>query len=634
MKRYQLTILSIFLITLLNGCNEKNNSFDKNYQMSYPQILDISYTPSTDSRCTGWFVDQGSWMGFTAPMIKDTIGGFCGPYSLDYREWLAKSAVALQMDSNLDLKETTYYPGLLFSRYLGHNGEEVEQSLIFADANTALLRIKTNDFKKSLVFTGDNWLEETKIIKNHNSIIATHKTGEITVLCFEPETELELINDNYKATKNCKETYITISTFRNKAEKGVGFQKAISYLNNPELVFTENNLRWNTYLRKILRNDLNDRYNRIAIKSLVTLISNWKINRGGLLHEGIVPSHAVGYFMGFWAWDTWKFVIPLAKVTPELAKNMVRSMFDYQLDDGMIIDCIYVDTMENNSRDSKPPLACWAVDAIYEATQDVAFLKEMYPQLLSYYKWWYQKRDHDKNGICEFGSTDGTIEAAAWESGMDNAIRFDNSKMVKNDSDAWSFNQESVDLNAYLAYEWQLLSKFSKIIGEDFNLPNIGNKVADYFFDKETGYFYDKKLSDGSFIKEPGSEGYIPFWTKIASKEQMDRAMVMFQDTTMFSTYIPFPTIAANNPKYLSNGYWRGPIWLDQTYFAIKGLRNYGYNELADKYTEQVFNRLDGLMNGKPIHENYDSHTGECLKAPHFSWSASHLLLLYSEYKK
>jgi putative isomerase len=89
-------------------------------------------------------------------------------------------------------------------------------------------------------------------------------------------------------------------------------------------------------------------------------------------------------------------------------------MFDYQQPDGMIIDCVFPDTKDNNSRDSKPPLACWAVDRIYENTHDVDFIREMYPKLLRYYKWWYRDRDHDGNGICEFGCVDGTTEAAAW----------------------------------------------------------------------------------------------------------------------------------------------------------------------------------------------------------------------------
>ena len=77
-----------------------------------------------------------------------------------------------------------------------------------------------------------------------------------------------------------------------------------------------------------------------------------------------------------------------------------------------------------------------------------------------------------------------------------------------------------------------------------------------------------------------------------------------------------------------------GLIWLAQTYFAIRGLRNYGYNQLADEYTLQVFDRLSGLKEGAPIHENYGTHTGERLKAPHFSWSSSHLLMMYDDYGK
>ena len=80
------------------------------------------------------------------------------------------------------------------------------------------------------------------------------------------------------------------------------------------------------------------------------------------------------------------------------------------------------------------------MDRVFEETGDTSFVKEMYPQLLNYYRWWYIDRDHNSNGICEFGSVDGTLEAAAWESGMDNAIRFDDARMVKNSDTAWSFD--------------------------------------------------------------------------------------------------------------------------------------------------------------------------------------------------
>ena len=81
----------------------------------------------------------------------------------------------------------------------------------------------------------------------------------------------------------------------------------------------------------------------------------------------------------------------------------------------------------------------------------------------------------------------------------------------------------------------------------------------------------------------------------------MDQALRLLTDPAKFSTYIPFPTAAADNPKCSPDGYWRGPIWLDQTYQAIRGLRNYGYGDLADEYTRQVFDRCDGLTGDAPI---------------------------------
>ena len=219
---------------------------------------------------------------------------------------------------------------------------------------------------------------------------------------------------------------------------------------------------------------------------------------------------------------------------------------------------------------------------------------------------------------------------------MDNAIRFDEAKMLKNNGaeDAWSMDQESVDLNAYLALECKLLKKFASILGVTFDGPDYSSQVADYFFDKEKGFFFDRRLKDGSFIQEPGCEAYTPLWTEVATADQVKAMLPLLTDTAKFSTYIPFPTVAADNPKYNPRGYWRGPIWLDQTYFAIRGLRNYGYNKMADEYTLQVFDRLQGLKEGAPIHENYGTHTGELLKAPHFSWSSSHLLMLYDDYGK
>ena len=641
-KFTKIILLTAVVAGFTAACNPASENIPTGKRYEFNNILDIAYTPDTLTRCRGWFTDAGSWMGFTLPQKDHWVNGFCGPFSLDMnrRQWMAQSAVTVRYADQANViftpDSTCYFPGEL---YLSASSEEgkIIQRLNFLDASTALLRIHS-DAGKELSLTASQWGKEIQVQTDQNTVIARHPSGEIVALTFTPDVSVKGTDNNYQAKINGSEhdTYVAISFYTGEKEFSAGLQKAQLALSNPQEGLKANKERWEGYLTKILRKDMKPEYDRIAVKAVVTLISNWRTHRGGLLHEGIVPSHAAYYFVGFWAWDTWRFSAALAKFDPELAKDNIRAMFDYQQPDGMIIDCIYTDPAENNARDSKPPLVSWAVDEIFTHTNDTAFISEMYPQLMAYYKWWYNKRDHNRNGMCEYGSTDGTLEAAAWESGMDNAIRFDDAKMLKNNGaeDAWSMDQESVDLNAYLALECKLLKKFASILGVTFDGPDYSSQVADYFFDKEKGFFFDRRLKDGSFIQEPGCEAYTPLWTEVATADQVKAMLPLLTDTAKFSTYIPFPTVAADNPKYNPRGYWRGPIWLDQTYFAIRGLRNYGYNKMADEYTLQVFDRLQGLKEGAPIHENYGTHTGELLKAPHFSWSSSHLLMLYDDYGK
>ena len=641
-KFTKIILLTAVVAGFTAACNPASENIPTGKRYEFNNILDIAYTPDTLTRCRGWFTDAGSWMGFTLPQKDHWVNGFCGPFSLDMnrRQWMAQSAVTVGYADQANViftpDSTCYFPGEL---YLSASSEEgkIIQRLNFLDASTALLRIHS-DAGKELSLTASQWGKEIQVQTDQNTVIARHPSGEIVALTFTPDVSVKGTDNNYQAKIIGSEhdTYVAISFYTGEKELSAGLQKAQLALSNPQEGLKANKERWEGYLTKILRKDMKPEYDRIAVKAVVTLISNWRTHRGGLLHEGIVPSHAAYYFVGFWAWDTWRFSAALAKFDPELAKDNIRAMFDYQQPDGMIIDCIYTDPAENNARDSKPPLVSWAVDEIFTHTNDTAFISEMYPQLMAYYKWWYNKRDHNRNGMCEYGSTDGTLEAAAWESGMDNAIRFDDAKMLKNNGaeDAWSMDQESVDLNAYLALECKLLKKFASILGVTFDGPDYSSQVADYFFDKEKGFFFDRRLKDGSFIQEPGCEAYTPLWTEVATADQVKAMLPLLTDTAKFSTYIPFPTVAADNPKYNPRGYWRGPIWLDQTYFAIRGLRNYGYNKMADEYTLQVFDRLQGLKEGAPIHENYGTHTGELLKAPHFSWSSSHLLMLYDDYGK
>lgn len=626
---------TLLLLLFSSCCKDKQTS--NLLATEYGNIMDICHTPDGQSRCTGWFTDAGSWYGFTIPESENWKNGFCGPFHLDqeYRQWISQSLIQVcfeeETEDTVYQPDTTiYYPGKLYMKASSRKGT-IEQELIFIDSSTALLTVTSNT-DSYFRFYGETLWDETICTADKNSFFITDPKGEGVAITFSPEMGILASENGYETLSATKrKVEVIISFYTNPATQNRKIQNTSSILADPESYKKKTTDRWEAYLSHVLREDMPMAYNRVAVKAVTTLISNWKSARGDLLHDGVVPSHAVGYFLGLWGWDSWKHAVALARFAPQLAKEQIRAMFDYQTPEGMIIDCIYSQREENNERNSKPPLAAWAVHEVYKATQDTAFVKEMYPKLLKYHQWWYRYRDHDKNGLCEFGSCDGTLEAAAWESGMDNAIRFDNTQMRQNGQGAWSMNQESVDLNHFLAFEYRLLSQLATIAEEVFAEPDYTKGVNDYFYADNPGFFFDKRL-DGTFVREEGTEACIPLWTEIATKEQAAACMRLFADSTKFSTYIPFPTIAADNPKFTPKGYWRGPIWLDQVYFGISGIRKYGYTKEADQFTEQVFTRLQGLTERDPIHENYETRNGSKLKAPHFSWSAAHLLMLYWEF--
>jgi putative isomerase len=103
-------------------------------------------------------------------------------------------------------------------------------------------------------------------------------------------------------------------------------------------------------------------------------------------------------------------------------------------------------------------------------------------------------------------------------------------------------------------------------------------------------------------------------------------------DPDRFASAIPLPTLSQAHPEFDPlNGYWRGPVWLDQAYFGVVAMERYGFMEEAEAMRDRLLSNPQGLTGSGPIFENYHPVTREGLNAPHFSWSAAHLLMLLEE---
>jgi putative isomerase len=660
----------VIALVLLSCQNEPKATTATN-RYSYPDILDVKGTVTVPQQYgVSSFSDLGNWHSFS--LIKDNnkeqIGSFVGPYLMRQQRslWLSSSFIGLQIkdvndDTVWDLSKAknasnTFYPGLLKQSF---EINEVEVSIYLFSINerstiiTADVVNKGSERELLLGWQGSVFADAFQSIEADKQSIQVSINDKETAQLLFNSNEISLDDSSYKVQeapltlkKGKKQTVSAAFSYTFNAEELVKYTALNeAAIQNSAALFDTNETRWNGYIAKLMEGsdaallDINT-YDQLGVKALLTLIHNWRSAAGDIFHQGIVPSYSATYFQGLWAWDSWKHAVAIAPFEGDLAKDQIRAMYDYQNEEGMIADCFFRDlTIEGvNWRNTKAPLSGWCIYEVYEQTQDVEFLKELYPKLLKYHEWWYINRDHDKNGLCEYGSTDGPRIAAAWESGMDNAVRFDHAVIIENGEGAYSINQESVDLNAYLAQEKRYIQKIARVLGDVNNEEKFGQEAAELtkmiqevMYSQEDGYYYDVELKSQKKIQIQGPEGWAPLYNQVATAEQAKEVVKVMMDTKRFNTPMPFPTLSAAHKKFNpEKGYWRGPVWLDQAYFGIVGMNNYGFEAEAQQMAVKMVESAKGLAHTQePIRENYHPLTKEGLNANHFSWSAAHILMLF-----
>ncbi|MEL7221987.1 MAG: trehalase, partial [Bacteroidota bacterium] len=485
--RYTLIFL-VPLLFFLIGCNgeglQKEQTSAQQFSTEmFPNVLDLRGTPdSVFDRSVFAFTDLGAWFAYALPEREKGAIGFSGPFLMtqDNGCWLSPILSQLELIvshgggilnfDNASFIEATSYPGKLGMKiHWEKPAIELNASLIFANKNTSLQHfvIKNKSTQEDLSirakWKGEVLLDNAFLEENSNGVqvlFANRATrGLITPIALSgcqfkvSEKRYTIISPVFNlrpgSTQDINLTHVfsfsSTSLVENVTELA-SIAQSISQL------LEHNERQWNSKLDqviyKIAPSFTEEAYQRVAVKCVQTLTTNWRSAAGFLKHDGLFPSYNYQWFNGFWSWDSWKHAVALAQFDTDLAKNQILAMYDFQDDYGMIADCVYRDTIieNHNWRDTKPPLSAWAIWHTFQASSDTTFLRHIFPKAEKYHQWWYQNRDHDQNGLCEYGSTDGSLIAAKWESGLDNAGRFDDTKMVQNSEQAWSMNRESVDL--------------------------------------------------------------------------------------------------------------------------------------------------------------------------------------------
>lgn len=195
------------------------------------------------------------------------------------------------------------------------------------------------------------------------------------------------------------------------------------------------------------------------------------------------------------------------------------------------------------------------------------------------------------------------------------------------------FNAILIKSNQSLINLYELLGDYSKAE----QLKQWQNKSVKAFnnklFDKELGAYIHYDLRNEKPLRYLSSSSFSPLFANIPSKERADAMVkVMMEKFGGDQQYLCAsfdPTSERFNPKK----YWRGPVWINLNWMLYKGLKQYGFSEIAERLKQDTIEIIE--KNG--FYEYFDSRKDMHKEGKagyggnDFSWSAALLIDLLND---
>ena len=324
---------------------------------------------------------------------------------------------------------------------------------------------------------------------------------------------------------------------------------------------------------------------------------------------------------------------------------------------------------------TQPPLLATAVRRLHEDAPDraasLAFVREVYPKLLAWHRWLHAARDPDDSGLSAL--------VHPWESGTDNAPRFaapmaaitdprpppyvraDGAHVALDERPLAADYDRYMHLIArYRDWRWDPATMYARapFLVQDVLFNAIAHRAEgdlaalareldepteeldgwreatrDGFevrlWHETEGRYLDLDLRTGEPLTEASFVTLAPLFAGLPPPERARRIVHEQLDdparfapgvaTTGAETRYLVPTTAKSSPRFEPRRYWCGPVWLCVNWLVVQGLRDYGFEEAAERVTRHSLElvRQDGFA------EYYDPRDGTACGARGFSWSAA-----------
>ncbi len=311
-----------------------------------------------------------------------------------------------------------------------------------------------------------------------------------------------------------------------------------------------------------------------------------------------------------WSWDHCFNALALAPGLPDLAMDQFFIPFDHQDAFGALPDSLaHSEALYNYV---KPPIHGWAFQRLRQSLGrplTTAELETAYDRLSRWTDYWLTSRRVPGHTLPHYQHGN--------DSGWDNATAFDHDRVI-----------ESPDLAAFLIIQLDVLADLGRELGHSID---TWEAERDELFEGLLRLWTaDGFVAVGALSGTPSTTSSLLTLLPLVLGERLPVGIRehMAERVRLHLTEHGLATELPTSPRYQADGYWRGPVWAPSTAIIEDGLRQSGFEDLAN----QVSDRFRTLCERSGFAENFDALTGHGLRDRAYTWTASVYLTLAAAY--
>ncbi|MFI8932213.1 amylo-alpha-1,6-glucosidase [Streptomyces sp. NPDC053474] len=310
-----------------------------------------------------------------------------------------------------------------------------------------------------------------------------------------------------------------------------------------------------------------------------------------------------------WSWDHCFNALALAPGAPALARDQFSLPFDHQDETGALPDSVTHSEVLYNF--VKPPIHGWTLSHLRRRLPEPLSrveLADIYRRLTRWTDFWLTARRAPGAALPHYQHGN--------DSGWDNATTFDPERVVV-----------AADLAAFLILQLRELARLATELDRPDEARHWSRTAeatqAAMLDELWTGErFVARGVDTAATWASSSLLDLMPMALGEHLPEHIGKTLAARIEThlTPYGLATELPT----SPHYLSDGYWRGPIWAPATVLIEDGLRRAGHDRLAD----EISARFRALCETHGFAENFDAVTGTGLRDRAYTWTAAAYLLL------